>query len=262
MKRPCAVLAAVILVSTVARAEPRYVNVFHIQGPNWPGTSFVARATAPATIVRTSDCSGLSAYTANLAVAGAIAFNEKFTTSLCTQGVVLPDGTRIGVARLPLLAGDVDAKTVAVFEDAQHVVNVVEMPSVPEPLSGALDRKERYVFDEIEIGRDSIMSRARSTYVALLTEDGRAANVRFEFIGADGNPLLDASNRPVTESETVSGFAFHVITTPLRIGTAVMENVAIRVSPVVAPPRVFAIAFVGYGHGAPRAIAPHVQVEQ
>jgi hypothetical protein len=224
-------------------------RVLTINGPNWPGLTLQITAAEPSTVAA-SNCN-LAFATYDLPENGAVSI-EEFTRAggnVCGALAELADGTQIGVVQLPVTAGRASFATEAIFRDARGVLNVVDVPSLPQPLS----ENAWYTFSRIE--NDSA---GKTTYIAVIADQASApataARVTLS-IRDDLNQEVDV------ERFDVDGFALYALKKKIRIGSIRMTTTPRLVGPVFDSARVYAVALVGFAEGgSPRVVVPALSV--
>jgi hypothetical protein len=238
-------LCLLLLVAVPMTLADDTANVLYIHGPLWPSTTLRVFALEGDTTLRVSDCASFGAYTRTLPWHGSL-IAEDLAANLCSTAHEAGD-TAIGVATLPVSAGSAKISTEAIFEDAQGILNVVRIPSLPQAIDESIDTINEYEFDSIQNGG------GMKTYLAIITDNyGHENFATVELEVRDGDNLLLAS-----EYVDVNGFAWYALQTPVKIGNVVMRVVPQTIGPAPASAKVYSVAFVGLATGGgPDVIVP------
>lgn len=227
-------LFAFALITCPAHAAD--LHLLYTNDPAWH-SDLVGKATEAGTVLRTTNCNGLTPDVA-LPFNGSVLV-ENFSLNLC--GAL----GHFGVVTLPVKSGGVRAWTEAAFSDGKST-NTVAIPALPDALpQGSPGNDQWYEVGGIENG-----TRGRATYIAFATAAGSA---RVEIAVFD-----DTNTKVGTEVVAFSGFVFYALQTPVKLGRAEVRNIGLSVgSPGGQEASVYAVAFVGRPEGgSPRVEIP------
>jgi hypothetical protein len=218
------------------------VHVLTISSARWRSDVKIV-AGAGDVEMRTSDCSGVSAFNLKLKRDEQTLAADFPINNLCRPPAPI-FGISLGVVTLPVSSGEPRVWTIATYQDDHGNFNNVFIPSLPAALA---PDQGKYVFYGIESGGSK--DRPRSTQIALIAEGGGSASAHLA--------VFDEFNAPVGDPITVQvlGWEIYTIKSDVRIGRVEMTTDKPGFSPST-PASLYAIAMTFDSRGG----APEVEV--